>query len=286
VFVDLVRQVKNRLPINRGGTGNRRGYSVAVVKPCYNRTGATLALGAVVKLSHTWDDPRVTPCDITEDTNVLGVVVGYYENDDGSTLVEAAAVTGHSVAVMIYGTCNVLLGSAATRGQYAYVDATDGTGKGIAGTPTPGAFGVFEQSGTAGNLARCALGAPLSNVGLAQYGGVDIIIDGGGAVITTGVKVDLETKYAGTIASWTLLADQSGSIVIDLWKDTYANFAPTVADTITAAAKPTLAAAIKNQSSTLTGWTTSFARGDIIRVNVDSVGTVTRVVLGLTFQRT
>ena len=32
----------------------------------------------------------------------------------------------------------------------------------------------------------------------------------------------------------------SGSIVIDVWKDTYANFPPIVADTITASAKPTL----------------------------------------------
>jgi hypothetical protein len=108
-----------------------------------------------------------------------------------------------------------------------------------------------------------------------------IVIDGGGAVIATGVHGDLRIPFACTITKATLLADQSGSIVIDVWKDTYANFPPTVADTITAAAKPTLSGAAKSEDSTLTGWTTAVAAGDVLRFNVDSVATVTRVVLQL-----
>ena len=83
------------------------------------------------------------------------------------------------------------------------------------------------------------------------------------------------------ITSWTLVADQTGSIVIDLWKDTYANFPPTVADSITGSAKPTLSSAVKNQSSTLTGWTTGISAGDIIRFNVDSASTLTRITLSI-----
>ena len=83
------------------------------------------------------------------------------------------------------------------------------------------------------------------------------------------------------ITSWTLVADQTGSIVIDLWKDTYANFPPTVADSITGSAKPTLSSAVKNQSSTLTGWTTGVSSGDIIRFNVDSASTLTRITLSI-----
>jgi len=74
----------------------------------------------------------------------------------------------------------------------------------------------------------------------------------------------------------------SGSIVVDIWKDTYANFPPTVADTITASAKPILSAATKSIDTTLTGWTKSISAGDILRYNVDSVTTCTRVVLSLT----
>ena len=46
------------------------------------------------------------------------------------------------------------------------------------------------------------------------------VIDGGGAAIATGIKGDLEIPFACTINQVTLLADQSGSIVVDIWKDT------------------------------------------------------------------
>lgn len=111
-------------------------------------------------------------------------------------------------------------------------------------------------------------------------------IDGGGAAITTGQKGYIEVPFACTIVQATLLADVSGSIVVDVWKDTYANYPPTVADTITAAAKPTISAALKSQDSTLTGWTTSVSAGDIIGFNVDSCSTITRVHLILKVNRT
>lgn len=119
----------------------------------------------------------------------------------------------------------------------------------------------------------------------AVQGTICIHINGGGSVITTGVKGDVMIPWGYTITSWDIVADQSGSIVIDLWKDTYANYPPTVADTITGSAKPTLSSATKTQSSTLTGWTTTGTRGDYIRWNVDSVSTVTRVVLTLYLTR-
>ena len=111
---------------------------------------------------------------------------------------------------------------------------------------------------------------------------IDMIIDGGGSTITTGVKGYISFPVAATITGARTLADQSGSIVIDVWKDTYANYPPTVADTITASAKPTLSSAIKANDTTLTGWTTSIAAGDVLGFKVDSATTVTRVILQLT----
>jgi hypothetical protein len=72
-----------------------------------------------------------------------------------------------------------------------------------------------------------------------------------------------------------------GSIVIDIWKDTYANYPPVVGDTITAGAKPTLSSANKAESSTLTGWITSVIAGDILGFKVDTVATVTKISLTL-----
>lgn len=111
---------------------------------------------------------------------------------------------------------------------------------------------------------------------------IGITLDGGGSAITTGIKGDVYVPYACTITAVTMLADQSGSIVIDIWKDTYANYPPTDADSITAAAPPTISAATKSQDTTLTGWTKSIAAGNTLRFNVDSAATVTRVTLILT----
>jgi hypothetical protein len=79
-----------------------------------------------------------------------------------------------------------------------------------------------------------------------------------------------------------MLADQSGSAVVNVWKDTYANYPPTVADKITSSAPPTLSSATTSDDTTLTGWTTSITAGDTLRFNLDSITTITRVVLILT----
>lgn len=104
-------------------------------------------------------------------------------------------------------------------------------------------------------------------------------IDGGGSAITTGVKGYLEIPFDMTITGWTLMGDQSGSIVIDVWKDTYANFPPLDADSIAGSELPTLSTAQKNQDLALSTWTTSVTAGDILGFNVDSATTVTRVTL-------
>lgn len=120
-----------------------------------------------------------------------------------------------------------------------------------------------------------------------RYGAIILTLSGNGSVLTTGLKYGVQIPYAGTITGWTLVGeDASGSIVLDLWKDSYANFPPVVGDSITASAKPTISAARKATSSTLTGWTTSFAAGDWVYVNVDSVSTFKWVQLILSTTKT
>lgn len=109
-----------------------------------------------------------------------------------------------------------------------------------------------------------------------------------GAAISTGIKgkAGFRVPFACTITGWYLTADASGSLVIDIWKDTYGNFPPTSADTITASAKPTLSSAIKAYSTTLTGWTTSIAEGDYLIINVVSCTTCKEASLSLMVTRT
>ena len=128
--------------------------------------------------------------------------------------------------------------------------------------------------------------APTPIVPVGEIVDITYVIDGGGSAITTGEKGHLEVSFDAIILGWTLLADQSGSIVVDVWKDTYANFPPTVADTIAGSEKPTLSAAVKNQDLALTTWTTAITAGDILAFKVDSAATVQRVTLALKARRT
>ena len=118
--------------------------------------------------------------------------------------------------------------------------------------------------------------APTTNLRTASFG---ITIDGGGSAITTGVKGYVTIPFGMTITGWDILADQNGSIVIDVWKDTYANYPPTVADTIAGTEKPTISATNKNQDASLSTWSTAVVAGDVVGFNVDSVSALTRVTL-------
>jgi hypothetical protein len=111
---------------------------------------------------------------------------------------------------------------------------------------------------------------------------VGITVDGGGSAITTGIKGYYRVPYTGTITGYSLQADLSGSAVVDIWNASGA--IPTVADTITASAKPTLSAAQYVYSTTLTGWTKTVTAGDVIGFNIDSASTITRLTVQLYIQ--
>lgn len=161
-------------------------------------------------------------------------------------------------------------------------------GRGLAASrPAAGTEGRIYYSTDTGVLERDngSSWESIGGSGAGQVSTLNFVIDGGGSAITTGIKGDLVVDFAATITGVTLLADQSGSIVVDLWKDSYANSPPTDADSITASAPPTISADVKSQDTTLTGWTTSVTAGQIIRVNVDSATTITRCTVALEVQR-
>jgi len=121
---------------------------------------------------------------------------------------------------------------------------------------------------------------------IAQVATINIVIDGGGAEIADATEVDVEIPFNCTVSRATALADQSGSIVVDLWMEDYANYPPADADTITAAAPVTITTATKSQDSILTDWTTALVAGEILRAHVDSCTTITRVTISLFVTRT
>lgn len=132
-----------------------------------------------------------------------------------------------------------------------------------------------------GSIAIGAMSAVLDKITCA------LLIDGSGSPIIAGAANGcIPVPFTGTITNVKVFSDTATTAVLDLWKDTYANYPPTVADTITASAKPTLTTAAKYTDSTLTGWTTSVTAGDIIKINVDSNDLATWMVVSITFTRT
>jgi hypothetical protein len=119
-----------------------------------------------------------------------------------------------------------------------------------------------------------------------QISAIEVILNGNGYVFTTGVKAYLEVPFACTITSVVMLADVVGSVIVDIWKDTYANAPPTDADSITSATPPTMASALKSTDTTLTGWTTAIAAGDVLAFNIDSVSLISRLTISLKIART
>jgi hypothetical protein len=115
---------------------------------------------------------------------------------------------------------------------------------------------------------------------------IEVTFDGLGNVISPNTKIDVEVPYNCTILRNTMLADQSGSIIIDVWKTAFSGYPPTSANKITASAPPTISSAQKSQDATLSGWTTTCTAGDTIRFNITSATTITRCTLSLLIKRT
>lgn len=116
------------------------------------------------------------------------------------------------------------------------------------------------------------------------------VIDGGGAALTTGVKGDLVIPFDCWIEEVRLLADASGSVVVDLFRCTYEQYDagsthPVSGDKITAATPPTLASQVKSRDYYLQGWSRMLNLGDILRFNVNSATTVARVTVFLLLRR-
>ena len=152
---------------------------------------------------------------------------------------------------------------------------------------TSGSVGPTGPTGDTGPTGPTGLTGPTGATGDtgptgpgSASGSFGITIDGAGSVITTGVKGYLTIPYAGTITGWQIIANATGSCVVDVWK-TASGAVPTVANTITGTEKPTLTSQQINTDLALTSWTTTVAQNDVVAFNVDSATTVSRVNLSI-----
>lgn len=153
--------------------------------------------------------------------------------------------------------------------EHINIGATDNDGT---GDPLRTALNKANQNFTevfsTGTNAQAAAEAVANSAVAVNY-----VIDGGGAVIETGLKGYIQVPFAMWVTDWVLVADQSGTCVVDVVKSSgYAGFPTT--SSIAGSEKPSLTGTQKNQDTDLTSWNRSIAAGDILGFNVDSADTV------------
>lgn len=108
-----------------------------------------------------------------------------------------------------------------------------------------------------------------------------VVLEGGGIDIAPGDKMDLEVPYDCELLKIAAFADAPGSMAFDIRRSTFLAFPPVEAGTICPAQKPALVSARAMQDATLTGWTTAFSAGDVLRFSVLSCSGIGRVTLNL-----
>lgn len=284
-LVDLINQVQKILPIRYGGTGNDGGYATErLILPYMNDTGADLEVGTLVKLYGAYDDRRVIKTTTANEAGAIGVVVGRFilAGETAHQLEEVDAENLDTVAVCVSGRCRVQTEGTVAIGQYAYVSDTDGKAKGASFIDV-GAIGMYETSTSGAGVADIRLYGTPTTPGM--VGAIVAVLGDGVTTLQVNTMGDVVVPFNLTLTSVTMLSTTSGSCVIDIYNDTYGNFPPTDLDSITAAAPPTLSAAIKSQDSTLTGWTVALTGGTTLRFNVESASSLTQVTVQLAFIR-
>jgi len=132
-------------------------------------------------------------------------------------------------------------------------------------------------SGSIPNPTSASYASTASYVNVSRSFG--IVINGGGSAITTGIKSDVIIPYNMVITNYTMVADTSGSIAVDLWKTNFNSFPPTLSSSIVGNQIPSIVNDVKKYSSNITNWTSSINSGDIIRFNVSSSSTITKLTL-------
>lgn len=235
--------------------------------------------------------------------NASGVPSRVYDFDDGSEapgalvyVMEGTTNAGTlwrctNTTEPVLGTDNVTWSQFTGSGvDLTGVDFLVGTATGllsseiVAGTSPGGELGGTWASPT---VDATHSGSPHSDfVAKADDRAVNIVCDGAGSVISTGVKAYFQMPASGHWRAAKIIAkDASSSAVFDVW--VRSGNVPTVTQTITASAKPTLTSAqLADPASTLSGWTTAFSANDWVGINLDSVTTATLLVLTLYFDWT
>ena len=142
------------------------------------------------------------------------------------------------------------------------IDITISAFGGSGGPGYQGATGILGYTGATG------VGSTGSTV-------ADIILnmDGAGLALSTGLICYLFLDFNCTINQWTLSSTTIGTLIVDIWACSYAQFNagvthPISSDKITGSHPPTITTGVHAQSSSLSDWTTTISAGTYLAFNI------------------
>jgi hypothetical protein len=190
----------------------------------------------------------------------------------GFTIIENAT-TGNFLVTVTNGIVGSVICRQAHRTLVIF-DAVNG--------PRIVADSVMPDLATVGAVIRNSAGVILTDSCPAA---ITLSKDNNGVTLPTGIQGDVYIPFSGSITGVTILTDISGSMVMDIWRASYASYPPTAGNSICGGNYPTLVSAIKYQNTTLTSWTLGVTAGDILRFNINSVSSITRYTIELTLAR-
>jgi hypothetical protein len=124
----------------------------------------------------------------------------------------------------------------------------------------------------------------ITGIYVGATGTVSFVMDGGGVSLITGIKGDITLPYNLVFNEYTLLARETGTAWVGLWRSSYASYPPTSAVAMhVGATGPVLNLGVKNQ---LAGLLWTGAAGDIVRINLDRVTGIQMLSMALDYYKT
>lgn len=230
-FYDLA----NLIPITNGGTGqttNNAAFNALAPIQAATVSAGNFVVGqtySIATLGTTTQAQWNTIAGTSGSTYIVGstftaATAGLNSGTGTATAYTPAGsfITGVTYTILTLGTT--------TNAQWNTAAGTSGVTYSAGSTFTAASAGVGTGTATTSTSGRYLVSNGTNASWNPQFLSITFILD----LLSsqTGVKGDITVPFGCVITEWTLLADQSGSIGVDIWKDTYANYPPTSADTI------------------------------------------------------
>lgn len=125
----------------------------------------------------------------------------------------------------------------------------------------------------------------ITAAGSAQSHSVTFVVDGSGAVLSTGTKNAIKIPFGGTLTGWLLNGSPSGSVTVDIFRSADGAGLPVTSIIGGGGTKPALSTATENSSTSFTSWTsTTLTAKDNMAISLSGITTSTYCALTLYFQ--